>query len=340
MRWLQWSSADLAGGLGGVEVHARSLHREFSRLGLESSLSSDPEDLAGDWDVIQTHGSLPVPLPYVRRIQRRKAIRLHILHGSTLGRMLACRELTWPGGYLAYSREWQGVVQSDVIAGVQPGIHMLKGAEALGKVTTVCWNGWDSAEEDAPISEELQGKLDQFGPFFGFVGRGGDPMKNTDLLERLQRKIPEFRIAAIPGAGFAPSDRVLGTGRLEPAQIIRVLKRSSGLLLPSFYEGLPLVVLEALGHGIPVYSTRAGGLRHLSPDLKGLHLLSWKDRDWEKLLGAATSNDRESRPQPTSSGDEARESRAHENRNILWTWRKVAEALIDAVSVAQSRRGA
>jgi hypothetical protein len=324
MKWLQWSTNDLARGLGGVEVHARSLHRELESLGVESKLSSDPAELLQSWDVIQTHGSSPLPLSV-----KPRGVRLHTLHGTTIGRMAACREWLWPGGYLAYGKEWTGVLQSQVILAVHPGLHLLKIARELGRKTAICWNGWDSALAPAVLSIDLEKKLQSTGLFFCFIGRGDDVVKDAEFLQGVFSGERGFRLAAIPGAGFESSRAVVRLGQLEPSQVISILRRSLGLVLCSHYEGLPLVVLEALAAGVPVFTTRVGGVGFLSSGLKGLTFMDKKPKEWKEAL-------RKSAQEAVFVQD--REARAKANRVLLTSWRDVAKTALQAVRGYQEDR--
>jgi glycogen(starch) synthase len=55
-------------------------------------------------------------------------------------------------------------------------------------------------------------------------------------------------------------DRVTWHGALTGAALARAFERATLLLMPSRYEGYPLVALEAAGHGRVVVATRAAGL--------------------------------------------------------------------------------
>jgi glycosyltransferase involved in cell wall biosynthesis len=66
-----------------------------------------------------------------------------------------------------------------------------------------------------------------------------------------------------------PSIRLTG----ETDQPERALADSDVLLLPSHYEGLPGVVLEALAAGVPVLASDLPGLRDLAAELEGITLL-------------------------------------------------------------------
>jgi len=56
------------------------------------------------------------------------------------------------------------------------------------------------------------------------------------------------------------SKRVSFLGRLSHPQLLDAMQRAYALVLPSRYEGLSNAALEALGAGLPVLSTRCGGI--------------------------------------------------------------------------------
>jgi glycosyltransferase involved in cell wall biosynthesis len=62
---------------------------------------------------------------------------------------------------------------------------------------------------------------------------------------------------------LALSDRVRITGWLGGAAVRREIETARGLVLPSFAEGLPVVLMEALALGRPVVTTYVAGIPEL-----------------------------------------------------------------------------
>jgi glycosyltransferase involved in cell wall biosynthesis len=60
------------------------------------------------------------------------------------------------------------------------------------------------------------------------------------------------------------------TGEISYEQVSIELRKSSSLILFSFYENMPCVILEALCTGIPVISTRVGGIPEVIHDKNGI----------------------------------------------------------------------
>lgn len=318
MKWLQWSPIDLVSGLGGVEVHARSLARELKSLGVDPHFSTDPRDLErSGWDVVHQHGSA------FRSLACSRAIRVHTLHGTTLGRMAACREWAWLGGYSAYAREIRGVLESDVVLGVHPEIALYKFARRLGKSAEVCWNGWDAGETTGSLPSDLLSTLPDRVSRWLYVGRGEDRAKGADRVRAIIPALDGLGLIAAPGSGFENVSGVIRTGRLSSPQIRELMSRADGLLLPSRYEGLSLVLLEALSEGLVVVATPVGGISTL-PKVQGLEILR---------TGASTEISDALR-RIRSSGELAADRKAFRkiaNRETLPRWRDVAKTAVTAV---------
>lgn len=106
-----------------------------------------------------------------------------------------------------------------------------------------------------------------------FLGRLGERKGTYDLLEAIKRlskrgTVPEVWLcgdgelenceAVVREAGLSESVKFLGWVR--GADKDRLLKTASVYVLPSYREGLPMSVLEAMAAGLPVVSTRIGGI--------------------------------------------------------------------------------
>lgn len=323
MRWLQFSKVNLSEGLGGVEVCARSLAREFRKLGHECVFSSDPHDLDNAferWDVIHTHGSSPLSWTQWIKIRRqhKRPILVHTLHGTTWGRMWACKEWLWLGGHLAQIREIFGVSIAQVVFVVRPNLWLAKCAKTLGKTVITVGLGWDSTENDLC---ELQQDLPVEKSWI-YIGRGSDRVKAVQRIIRWMVTFPGHDLLAIPGEGFPHLPCIHFTGRLGARGIHEALDRGKGLILSSKYEGLSLVALEALSRGVPVVATQVGGLRYFPKELQGTYWIQPKDGDdpnaWQRATQEAEQND----------SIHLRKQRAKQNQSLLQSWSQVAQAYL------------
>ena len=80
------------------------------------------------------------------------------------------------------------------------------------------------------------------------------------------------------------ADRVEFLGRLTEAETLAEIAASDLLVLPSFMEGLPIVLMEALALGVPVIASRVAGIPELVED--GRTGLLFSASDWSELAAA------------------------------------------------------
>jgi glycosyltransferase involved in cell wall biosynthesis len=69
----------------------------------------------------------------------------------------------------------------------------------------------------------------------------------------------DYRIASAPRR---PDQRIIVTGRLSDAEVEALFRRSDLFVFPTLADTFPLVVLEAMSHGVPVLASRVGGIPH------------------------------------------------------------------------------
>lgn len=77
------------------------------------------------------------------------------------------------------------------------------------------------------------------------------------------------------------SDRVQFLGRLDEVATLAQIARAKLLVLPSFMEGLPIVLMEAMALGVPVIASRVAGVPELIED--GREGLLFRPGDWADL---------------------------------------------------------
>ncbi|HEY0316502.1 MAG TPA: glycosyltransferase family 4 protein [Sphingomonas sp.] len=169
----------------------------------------------------------------------------------------------------------------------------------------ILWNG-------VPVDPPAQRRHDQRpGPrTILFLGTLGERKGTHDLIAALGRLGPaagEWRIrVAGPGdldrfraeaAAAGIADRVEFLGWLGQAEARAALAAADMMVLPSYDEGLPLVILEALGLGTPVIATPVGAIPEVLTDGEDVLFCKPGDREGlartiERLLGDAALRQR------------------------------------------------
>jgi len=111
-----------------------------------------------------------------------------------------------------------------------------------------------------------------------FVGRVA-PVKGLRLLveamARLKEDLPELSLtivgdgpdrAEVEAAAAATGARVRFTGYLSQSEVSEALSQSDFAVLPSFAEGVPVFLMEAMASGKPVVATQVAGVSELVED--------------------------------------------------------------------------
>jgi glycosyltransferase involved in cell wall biosynthesis len=125
--------------------------------------------------------------------------------------------------------------------------------------------------DPGPVMEEAAEE-----PYFLFVGRLRI-RKGVEVLLEALKGLPECRLL-IAGDGEhrtalerRAAELELGAavrflGRCEAARVRGLLRRARALVVPSIYEGMPLVVLEAMEAGVPVIASAVSGIPEVVED--------------------------------------------------------------------------
>ncbi len=147
------------------------------------------------------------------------------------------------------------------------------------------------------------------------------PWKQMDFLVRVMEKLPLNKKLVLIGDGpeFSRvkaltqekelSSRVLLIGRQPPRTVQAWYRLADLFLLPSLYEGLPHVALEALEAGVPVIVSDRGG----NPEVQTLYGADWvtvlppvNALQWAESIRAQLNREsRPSLPKPFSRGMES-----------------------------------
>jgi glycosyltransferase involved in cell wall biosynthesis len=164
------------------------------------------------------------------------------------------------------------------------------------------YNGfdWELYENSKPIDvrQEFDLPLDAF--VFGIIGRVTRQKNHLLLLEafsRLRQNYPQVRLLIVGGKGYTGAyfERVKEeTDRLRlrnhtvmtgwRADAFSIIGGLDSLVMPSAWEGLGMVLLEAIVQGVPVIATKTGGITEVVRD--GLDGILVPSGDTEALLRA------------------------------------------------------
>jgi glycosyltransferase involved in cell wall biosynthesis len=110
--------------------------------------------------------------------------------------------------------------------------------------------------------------------------------------------------------------KIIVTGRLADGEVAAALRRSDLFVFPTLADTFPLVVLEAMAHGVPVLASRVGGIPHQLDEECGVLV---EPRD---AAGLAAAVDRLA-DQPERLQAMGRHARARAAQQF--TWAKAAE---------------
>lgn len=169
---------------------------------------------------------------------------------------------------------------SDKVTAVSPSVaNELKEYGMDSSEVTVMWNGVDE-KIFFPIRKKE--KFEKYVLYTGVLrARKGlfDLIKCAILVKRI---IPDIKFV-ICGTGsllqnlkekvrsVGLEEQVIFLGRVDRKKLIQIYQNATIHVVPSIYEGLPTVLLEAMACGLPVVATNIGGNRDIiSSNVNGL----------------------------------------------------------------------
>ncbi|WP_374090753.1 glycosyltransferase [Methylomicrobium lacus] len=124
------------------------------------------------------------------------------------------------------------------------------------------------------VHDPLQGSprtLRAVAGFALFVGRISEE-KGIKTLLQAWSSMDDQTMLKVAGAGpleawLPGKTNVAALGRQNPDEISRLMQQAAFLVLPSeWYEGFPLVLVEAFAHGLPVLASRLGSMADIIKD--------------------------------------------------------------------------
>lgn len=194
--------------------------------------------------------------------------------GLMLGRKIGAADLvvcvSWfgraQGMRLVDPREWGKMYV--VRCGLPFDRIPLKGPAATGKKTIICVGRLSPEKGQAGLLRTFA-KVRSSHPQLALRLVGDGPERGA--LDTLAREL-------------GVSDAVEFVGRLPEDETLAEIARSDLLVLPSFMEGLPIVLMEAMAVGVPVIASRVAGIPELVED-GGTGLL-FTPSNWDELASA------------------------------------------------------
>ena len=154
------------------------------------------------------------------------------------------------------------------------GERLVGDSPSLARTILLQYNGVNLSEIDGigpgtSVAETVRSQ-----PVVLIVGRlhrAKGPDIGLAAFAEVSRSLPTARLVLVGGgpmeahlhteaSRFGLDGRVHFWGTVDHGEVIALMKESDLLLVPSRWEGLPAVVLEAFAAGLPVVATRVGGV--------------------------------------------------------------------------------
>lgn len=248
------------------QSQTQHLHNHFGSS--SGSVAMLAAELGGFSYSFTLHGSYIFFEPYRWRLDKKieKALFVSCISHfcRSQGMMFAAPE-HWPKMHVIH-------------CGIDPNLFQNSQAALEGGSTTqldaACADSVHSAQAELTTQPDLATEAGQKLLYVGRLAAGkGLPMLFESLVA-LKSSHPNCRLTVVgdgPDRGnlealvdeLALRDRVTFVGYQSQSDVRKYLRQVDIFILPSFSEGVPVVLMEAMAAGVPVIATRVGGIGEL-----------------------------------------------------------------------------
>lgn len=239
-----------------------------------------------------------------RELEQREVRHLHnhfANSAATVG-LLASKLLG-----IGWSFTMHGISETDYPAGLMLGrkiqeadfvacVSWFGRAQGMRLVSPSHWTNMHVVRCGIPLDRlPVRRPVSSAGKIIVCVGRLSPEKGQSGLLEAfasVRAKHPEVSLVLAGDgpdrSGLEETAKTLGVedavkfvGRLTEEEALAEIARSNVLVLPSFMEGLPIVLMEAMAIGVPVVASRVAGIPELVVD--GKTGLLFTPSNWDEL---------------------------------------------------------
>ncbi len=221
-----------------TRIHAFHLHNHFGNSSCSVAMLASA--MAGTPYSYTLHGPAELFEPMRWRIDLKIARAAFVACISNFARsqgMLFSDAAHWPRMHVVH-------------CGVAPDLYRARGPADAGR-QRLLFVGRLAGIKGVPILLEAVATLRERFPAMTLTLIGDGPERGAIEAEAARRGI---------------ADHVEFTGYLSQAAVAERLAEADLFVLPSFAEGVPVVLMEAMAAGLPVVATRVGGVAELVED--------------------------------------------------------------------------
>ena len=188
---------------------------------------------------------------------------------------------------IALSEEWKGRL-----------------SQIVPSEKVVVIENYSTLHEDA-LKQRMERNCNNTVLFLGELGKRKGCYDIPSVIKKVKESIPDVRFV-LAGAGSEAdeknikqliedkgvSDNTVFPGWVRGEEKDRLLKDADVFFLPSYNEGMPMSVLDAMGYGLPIVSTNVGGIPKIVTNEKNGGLYNPGDIDgMTKLIIRIISNE-------------------------------------------------